>query len=135
MAILRALARRGDVNAKNEYGVTALFTAVFKNNYLAADILLQMGAEVEVRTLISAILQDRTRLLKLLLVEGLQVDVNAVDSLGFSALAYAVNARNIHIIEILLAHGAEADARVWRLAARQGWEEVQSVLLRHFPPK
>ncbi len=131
MGILRALLQKGDVNAQNASGTTALYAAVYRRNYETVLLLLQHGAEVNAAALKEAAIHKDSIFLRLLLLEGKDVNVNAKDSTGGSALSYAVLQGNIEAVELLLEYGAEVDLLALYTAERQWWPEITELLRKH----
>jgi ankyrin repeat protein len=95
-------------------GFTALHYAAFFGTPEAATILLDAGAPVDeparnptqVRPLHSAAASDQTETCRLLLDAGASVD--ACQQGGFTALHAAAGHGNDQLVELLLAHGADA---------------------------
>ena len=69
-------------DTKNDKNLTPLHCACFDNNYECAKLLIDLGS-----------------------------DINAVDIDGKSVLTYAINSKNIKIIELLLLNGANGDKK------------------------
>lgn len=119
------LAHTPDINAKNDSGRTSLNLASSEVIGLANpspesrdifDILLQHGADINVRgrniePLLSIVVRSKVHS-----VEDVRVflkygaDVNASDSLSRTALHWAVERRDVGIIETLLQHNADVNA-------------------------
>jgi ankyrin repeat protein len=106
-AVVALLVAKGaDVLARSKVGETALMDAAARGDLAAAKILLERGA-----------------------------DVNAVDHRGYTALVLAAHFDGdaVELVRLLLAHGANIDAKAdgetaLSLAARRGETEVTKVL-------
>ena len=130
---------KADVNAKNAAGATALMAAAVTGNPQAVEMLLEKGADPKVRTkknetaLADAATAGVEATVKLLLDRG--AEVNVQDIRGYSPLMYAAgsDAMPAGIVKMLLAKGADVNAKgdgetARMLAAKRGDSEVARVL-------
>lgn len=107
----------GSINDFSLDGFQALGLAAFFGQDEAAELLLARGAEVntpsgnrmQVCPLHSAVAARRLRIACALIEHG--ADVNAVQSDEFTPLMGAAQNGQVEMIELLLAHGARADAK------------------------
>jgi len=131
--------RRADVNARNAAGGTALMAAAQTGRLQTVRMLLEKGADPNFRTkrnesaLADAATAGNEETVKLLLDRG--ANVNVQDIRGYSPLLYAAgsDAMPAGIVKMLLAKGADPDARgdgetAAMLAAKRGDTEVARVL-------
>ena len=102
-----------DVNGKNIYGQTALHLACYEGHCDIVDLLLDHGADIEVRSsrdstpLMMASRNDRAAsITKLLLHRGCAM--NAVNDFGDTALHWACKRGSTECVKELLTHGADA---------------------------
>ncbi len=126
MGILRALLEKVDVSDRKAYATNALPAAVFEGNPDVLFLLLQSGAEVTAKNLVSA---GDLRSFKMLLqyAEG---DVNSGDEQGQRPLTNAI-VLGLEAVELLLKHGAEVNAEDLLQAARGSSVDILKVLLLH----
>ncbi len=141
LGVMQVLIANGaDVNAKDNYGRVPL-DATFhreKEGEDTAEFLLRSGVKVAVGHLISAVKVGYTRLAELIIDEG--IDVNARGEDGSTALHVASGWGRIDIAKLLLAKGADVNARTvsqWsdsgstplHWAARRGRCDIAGLLL------
>ena len=112
---LRALLPKGDVNATEPDGTTALHWAVHRDDRDAVDVLIRAGAHVNavnrygVAPISLAALNGSAPILESLLKAG--ADANAALEGGETALMTAARTGKVDAIKVLLAHGADVNAR------------------------
>ncbi|UKZ61704.1 uncharacterized protein TrAtP1_002961 [Trichoderma atroviride] len=129
-----------DINANDEYGQTPLLIAIYKADWKAAILLLEMGADVNAdkrsgyTTVLGAVTGENEDILLKLLRKG--ANVNDADEDGYSALHLAINNQNQRIVHALLDSKADIDAVVsgrnytpLHIAVRQGQIEIVQILL------
>jgi ankyrin repeat protein len=141
------LARSPDVNAKDEYGKTALLKAADLGNVDAVDALLKSGADPNAKDvngttpLLQALHFDHgnksgknyIETARLLLLAK-NIDVNAQNQYGETALMRAVSLGNAEIVKLLLGRGAdvslsdEAGTTAEVVAYGRGNAEIQNLL-------
>jgi ankyrin repeat protein len=146
--VARMLVRRGaDLRAKSKGGYTSLLFAVRKGNVAIVRTLLEAGANVNdvstdgVTPLVMATLRGHWDLAKVLLERG--ADANADDA-GFTALHWAAGTwetslsgasgsekyrwaaglqpGKLDLVKVLLAYGADPNARITKKPVRFGWD-------------
>jgi FOG: Ankyrin repeat len=133
------LARNVDVNTRNAAGGTALMAAAQTGRPEAVRLLLEKGADPNAKTkrnetaLADAATAGNEETVKLLLDRG--ANVNVQDIRGYSPLLYAAGADAMPagIVKMLLAKGADQDAKgdgetARMLAAKRGDSEVARLL-------
>lgn len=109
--VKRHLKRGADVNARDNFGETPLFLAVFKGHKDVAELLIAKGAMVNVKAknnatpLHYAAMQGHTDVAELLIAKG--ADVNAKNQRGLTPLALAEIIGREDMIELLKKHGAK----------------------------
>jgi ankyrin repeat protein len=118
---VRALIARGDdVNAAEGDGMTALHHAAESGKVAAAELLIEAGADLEVKTRIGAhtplhvaSASGRAGVVALLVAAG--ADVNAKTTTGATPLHFAAASGSAEAVAALLSGGAEVDPRepVW----------------------
>ena len=103
-----------DLNQKDNRQFTPAAFAAVVGNLDILKLLRNGGADLSIRVftdnqtlIMQAIRNNQTEVVDYLIGEGL--DVNAVDSDGFSSLAYAAELGNVAIVESLLDAGADID--------------------------
>lgn len=124
IATVRALLDGGtDVNAKDEFGQTALMTAVANNHVEVVQLLLNRGAEVNARNnngetpLILAAREGNLLTVQGLLNKG--ADVKAADVAGDTPLMYAARSGKAATVKILLDEGrADVSGRQGQMALK-----------------
>ena len=105
------LEKGADVNAEDDYGITALMCASENGHTEIVSMLLEKGADVnaecdEGRTaLMWASVYGHTEIVSMLLEVG--ADVNAEDDYGITALTNASEDGHTEIVSMLLEKGAE----------------------------
>ena len=106
-----ALENKRDVNKRDEFGATALHTAVAGEDRAAVKALLEGGADVNLpdaegnTALIIAVEKNDIKLVRLLLKAG--ADVTVRNLYGDTPLLTAVWAEQVEIAELLLKVGAD----------------------------
>jgi ankyrin repeat protein len=133
------LEKKVDVNARNAAGATAVMAAAATGNPQAVRMLLEKGADPKFRTkknetaLADAATAGVEETVKLLLDRG--AEVNVQDIRGYSPLLYAAasDAMPAGIVKMLLAKGADVNAKgdgetARMLAAKRGDSEVARLL-------
>lgn len=104
------LAEGADVNAKNNYGVTALMGASFEGRVETVKALLAEGADVNVKDKkgITALMFTsgfgHVEIVKALMDKG--ADVNAKSKRGSTALMFALKEWRVEIVQLLKKAGA-----------------------------
>ncbi|MGC4043949.1 MAG: ankyrin repeat domain-containing protein, partial [Armatimonas sp.] len=102
LTIVKALLDRGaDVNARDESGMTPLMSAVFIGHIRTIQLLLERGADPRPRSKDSAIVVTNRGYTGLSTVHGRTAMHYATDVYG----------KSIRIFQLLLAHGADINAR------------------------
>ena len=128
-----------EINATNSAGFTALMSAAATGRVEAVRMLLEKGANPNLRTkrnevaLADAATAGNAEVVKMLLDHGAEVNVR--DVRGYSPLLYAAGSEAIpgDVIKMLLAKGADREARgdnetAEMLAAKRGNTEVARLL-------
>ncbi len=134
------LDRGARVDARDEYGFTALSMAVSLKRPDLVKLLLAHGADpnatnaLKMPPLAWALMLDRTESACALLDRGADPDASDYD--GRPALYLAAIEENTRAVQALLAHGADANASflgcsVLQLAAAQGDAEIIRALQQH----
>jgi hypothetical protein len=109
---------RLDVNAKDEYGVTALIDASFEGQKEVVELLIIEGADLNARdnkgdtALMGAAIRGHSEILELLIGNG--ADVDAKDNAGNTALMDAAKYERestCDLMALLIDYGAEVDAQ------------------------
>lgn len=121
----------GDVNAQNAHGETALQLAVCGRNHVAAERLLEAGADSDIpdnkgRTaVIDAVSRNDIDMLRLLKRHNANLDI--ADNDGMTAAMYAVTLRRLDMLKELISLGASLGgqrkkdrANILTLARRSG---------------
>jgi ankyrin repeat protein len=136
----KLLQQRGDVNASQADGMTALHWAVWHDDAETVRLLIKAGADVKaanrygVTPLVLACQNGSGEIVELLLAAG--ADPNAGLRGGETPLLIAARTGRLRPVEVLLAHGAKVDARerkgqtalMW--AAAEGHTPVVEALLK-----
>jgi uncharacterized protein len=119
----RLVAAGADVNAKNDFGAFALSEAAIAGNAALVEKLLAAGAEPDAANaegetaLMAAARSGNVRAAEALLKAG--ANVNAIELWGQqSPLMWASAQRQVAMVKLLIANGAEVDAR----GAVRNWE-------------
>lgn len=100
-AVIAALDKGADVNAKFRYGMTALFKAAERGNADVTKVLLERG-----------------------------IDVNVKDTFyRATALSWALQNDHLNVVQLLLAKGAEGADDVLMSGVQEGKEEVVKMAL------
>ena len=131
--------KQADVNARNAAGATALMAAAGMGRPEAVQLLLEKGADPNLKTkrnesaLADAATSGNGETVKLLLKHG--AEVNVQDIRGYSPLLYAAgsDAMPAGVVKMLLAKGADQNARgddetARMLAAKRGDSDVARLL-------
>ena len=128
-----------DINAKNNYGWTALIYAARWGNTDTVKLLLELGADINAKNnygwtaLIYAARWGNTDTVKLLLELG--ADINAKNNYRWTALIYAARWGKTEIVKLLLDRKANIEAKdnhgwtALMIAARWGKTEIVKLLL------
>lgn len=105
-----------DVNAKNFQGMTALMSAVFKNDLDMVSLLIENGADVNVKgtssdeyktPLMVAVMKENLEIARLLVENGANVD--EYDGVRERALEIAVGRDNFEIAKLLIDNGSDVN--------------------------
>lgn len=115
--MVRQLLEKGaDPNIRNYAGMTALLVAAEQSDHVATPLLLQHGADVKARTPdgqtalhLAALHYLSTQVAGALLNSSAEVD--ALDDLGRTPLMRAADAASLDLVELLLHHHADINAR------------------------
>lgn len=110
--VLQLLCEKGaDINAQDQKGMTALHHAINTGNISVVAVLLENGANTEMReenykktALHMAALKGDSEIVEMLLEYGAMID--GKDGNGVTPLSKAVVARSVAVVEILLKNGA-----------------------------
>ncbi|OBT63445.1 hypothetical protein VE03_07191, partial [Pseudogymnoascus sp. 23342-1-I1] len=137
------LAQDAALEAKDKYGQTALLIALSKLRLSLVHLLVQYGANVEVRDryygrtpLLLAAAVGRVALVQILLNEN--VDMEAKDDHGQTALMRAASCGHLSVVKQLVEKGAKlepdssssGERTALGAAAASGWKEVTEFLLQ-----
>jgi ankyrin repeat protein len=134
-AVVDALGKRADPQAKDRSGVTALVIAARNGDAATVDTLLRAGAEVNASTphagtpLMAAARNGHVEVIERLLAAG--ADVRARDRIIQTALYAAVQRRHEGAVRALLAAKADPNDGSLPAAALSGNVAVVSLLLDH----
>src|SRR5215467_35690 len=142
-ALRTLLKQRGDVNAAQPDGTTALHWAAHWNDAEAVDLLLRAGANAKAENrygatpLSEAVVSGSAKTIEALLRAGADPKTLTTQD-GETVLMTAARAGNLDAVKILLDHGADVNARetykgqtalMW--AASERHPEVVKVLMAH----
>lgn len=129
-----------DIDAIDEFGQTPLLAAIYKADWKAAKLLLEMGANVKAdkrsgyTPVLGAVVEENEDILQQLLDKGARV--NNTDGDGYSALHLATLSGNQKIVQALLKAKADIDAVVpgrnetpLHIAVRKEQTEIVQTLL------
>jgi hypothetical protein len=100
------------LNYKNEYGETALMTAVASNDYEMVNYLIEKNVDVDEKTtsgLTALMIAKELEIIKLLVDNG--ADVSAKDDQGWSPLIYISGNNNVEQLEYLFSKGADINSK------------------------
>lgn len=134
------IAQGADVNARNNYGWTALSHAARSKNAELVRLLLEHGADANARDesgwtpLMRAAMKGNVEAAQALLEHG--ASVNVQEKAGWTALHWAASQGHDKLVALLLSHGADPKLRTedgWTplmVAMKEGNEEVAQVLQR-----
>ena len=119
VAAVRAFLEKGTyVNAKDQFGCTALLRAAEYGRKVVAELLIAKGADVNARAdagwaggtpLCMAAFERHWKVAELLIAKG--ADVNAKDHLGETPLHIAAQWGQREVAKLLIAKGADVNAR------------------------
>jgi hypothetical protein len=116
-----ALENGANIDAKTPFtGATAMLIAVTKGDIKMVEALLDRGTK-STEALLTATGLGKADLVALLLNRG--ADPNTCSSIGIPVLYFAARKRDVPIVRILLAKGADPD-RAFTVTERFGWEGV-----------
>jgi len=107
----KLIAEGADVNAKNNYGWTALSHAARIGNAELVKLLLDHGADINARDqsgwtpLMRAAMKGRTEVVKVLLDRGAKINLQEKD--GWTALHWAASRDYPEVVKLLLDRGAD----------------------------
>ena len=139
-AVRTMLKQKGDVNAPQPDGATALHWATHWDDMETVELLLSAGARVNTRndygvTPISLASENANLLVVQRLIKA-GADVNAATSTGETPLMTAVRAGSIPVIKALIAAGADVNVKgggreqtALHWATSQGQHEIMKVLI------
>ena len=137
-AIARLLIDKGtDVNARDNYGTTALLRASTSLSPLFLKVLISRGADIEAKdregftSLMRAASLGRTTLVQILLSKG--ADVHAVNNKGRTALWWATQNGHTETVTALIDKGADVNVKdnSGRTAYNGGHRETED----YIPPQ
>ena len=107
------IARRYEVNGRDDVEQTPLHKAVDGNSFDVAQLLIEHGAEVDAKTVTGstslhyAAWSNFLNVAQLLIKHG--ADVDAKTDLGNSALHFAAKQKSLGMTQLLIGHGANTD--------------------------
>lgn len=135
--VIRLLLKYGaNINKQDNVGRTPLLKAVEHGKEAIIDLLLDLGATKDNTALVEAVRGQLTRIVKLLLDRGF--DVNYLQN-GVSVLIWAISKQDEEIIKLLLNYGVRLDditlnnvrISVLPCAASTGNKRIVQLLLDH----
>lgn len=123
------LLNKADPNIVDKYGATPLLTAVRGRHLVVVRVLIHAGAAVNKAPALQEAIND-FHISEALIIAG--ADVNAVDKVGGTALAYALARGSEEVENLLMSAGATISPaeleRVfplrWRIATSTGYQDV-----------
>jgi len=110
-AVKRLLAKGADVNAKDNWGITALMWTAWPGHTEIVNLLISKGADVNAKdkngrtALMEAAAGGHTEIVEMLMERG--ADVNSKDNYGITTLFWALQHRHPEIVVLLMMHGAK----------------------------
>ena len=137
--VKRLLEQNVDVNAKDNYGQTALMLAEGEGHTEIVEILIDNGADVNAKdiygktALMWAAINGHTEIVEILIDNG--ADVNAKDNDGQTALMLAEGEGHTEAAKLLIDNGADVNAKdddgltALMLAANRGHTEIVEILI------
>ncbi len=116
----------GDVNAKDDYGKTALMLASSNGRTAIAELLIAADADLK-GALIYASSNGQTAIAELLIPAG--ADVNEKDDYGYTALILASRSGHTDFVIALIDAGADVNAKdnAGKTALKWAWDIKQSI--------
>lgn len=138
--VKRSIDANVDVDARDQYGATALHKASFKGKTEVVKLLMEANADIDARkddgetALLVASQKDQTEVVKLLIDAG--ADVNACSHYGSLALYGAGEEGRIELVRLLIDANANVDARnsygstALHGASQFGRTEIVDILLK-----
>lgn len=138
------LDNEGDVNIKDNQGVTGLNFAAAYNHMQLVKFLLENGANTEIKdnngwTPLISIAQlgkDRTDIARMILDKG--ANINAVDMDGFSSLHIAIDNQYLRLAKLLIEKGIDINIKTkldketaLHKAVRNQYSEIVNLLLKN----
>jgi len=142
LAAVQACLEQGvDVNARDQWGRTALYLAAEKGHKEDVELLLEHGADVNAKdtrnrtALLYPAEKGHKEVVELLLEHG--ADVNAKDNWDWTPLHSSAEEGHKDIVELLITEGANVNARdrgsrtPLHYAAEKGHKKIVGLLLAH----
>jgi len=138
-AVSELIAKGADVNAKNNYGWTALSHAARAGNAQLVKLLLEHGADVNSRDqsgwtpLMRAAMKGHVDVVRVLLEHGAEVNVREKGE-AWTALHWAAARGHTEVVKLLLSHGADYSLKTedgmtpLMLAMKEGNDKVVQAL-------
>lgn len=121
---------KDNIDAEDEYGVTALFNATYDNDMSKVQELIDAGADVNhltnngVTAVMYAVVHQDCAILEILLERG--ADVNAINKHSSTAVFKATVANNALAVQMLLARGADPNIRDGSGYTAAEWTQKQN---------